>query len=110
MVGVLSFFTNFLILLGEAITPIAGIMAVDYYVLRRSRKVLDISRAKGALPDKVETWNPVAIIAWALGFIAGIFSTDFGIPAINSLVVGALTYLVIMKLSVTFFGKKRLEL
>jgi cytosine permease len=110
MVGVLSFFTNFLILLGEAITPIAGIMAVDYYVLKRSRNVLDISSAKGTLPDKVETWNPVAIIAWALGFIAGIFSTDFGIPAINSLVVGALTYLVIMRLSVTFFSKKRLEL
>ena len=60
-IGIINYFTNFLTLLGVAIPPVAGIMVVDYFILKRSRATLDASRAKGELPEKVEKWNPIAI-------------------------------------------------
>ena len=62
VIGIINYFTDFLVLLGVAIPPVAGIMVIDYFVLRRSRKTLDESRAKGQLPAKVENWNPIAIV------------------------------------------------
>lgn len=53
------------------IPPVAGIMVVDYFILKRSRATLDASRAKGELPEKVEKWNPIAIVCWIAGFTVG---------------------------------------
>ena len=92
VLGILNYFINFLVLLGIAVPPVAGIMFVDYYILKRSRQVLDESRAKGTLPDECEIWNPVTIAAWILGFLVGYFVTETGIPAINSLLAGGMAY------------------
>ena len=109
VVGVIGFFTSFLMLLAEAIPPIVGIIVIDYYVLKRHRKVLDDSRINGRLPDMVEVWNPVAIIAWSIGFVVGRYVTDFGIPVTNSLLVGGLVYLIAMKLYAIIASKKVVE-
>ena len=74
----------------------AGIIVVDYYVLRRDRAVLDASRAKGELPAFVDKWNPVALIVWLAAFLIGQFVT-VGIPAINSLLSAGLLYYLVMK-------------
>ena len=100
VIGIINYFTDFLILLGVAIPPVAGIMVIDYYVLKRSRKDLDESRALGKLPAKVEVWNPVAIVSWIVGFAVGQTTViiNLGIPGLNSLIVAGLLYFAIMKI------------
>ncbi|MDF2678965.1 MAG: permease for cytosine/purines uracil thiamine allantoin [Brevibacillus sp.] len=96
VLGILDQFVNFLVFLGVWIPPIAGIMVVDYFILKRSRKVLDESRKHGELPEVCETWNPVSIVAWALGFGIG-YLFQWGIPSINSLVIAGIVYFIGMK-------------
>lgn len=98
VIGIINYFTNFLTLLGVAIPPVAGIMVVDYFVLKRSRAALDASRAHGELPTKVEKWNPIAIVCWIAGFIVGEVTSimNVGIPGLNSLVLAGVLYWVVM--------------
>jgi cytosine permease len=91
MAGILQSFVGFLIVLGVAVPPVAGIMIVDYFILRRSRAAL----AEAGLPDRVEAWNPMALGAWLIGFLVGYF-VSFGVPSINSLVAAGVVYGVAM--------------
>ncbi len=93
VLGILDKFTEFLVLLGVLVPPVAGIMVIDYFILKTHRKALDESRAQGTLPPNTEKLSIVTIIAWAIGFAAGYFIT-FGIPAINSLIISAVIYYV----------------
>lgn len=99
VIGIINYFTNFLVLLGVAIPPVAGIMVIDYFVLRRNRALLDESREKGELPARVEKWNPVAIICWIAGFAVGEITSiiGLGIPGLNSLVLAGVLYWIVMK-------------
>lgn len=99
VIGIINYFTNFLTLLGVAIPPVAGIMVVDYFLLKRNRKVLEESRGKGELPTRVENWNPIAIACWIVGFAVGEITSimAIGIPGLNSLVLAGLLYWVVMK-------------
>ncbi|WP_103106345.1 purine-cytosine permease family protein [Brevibacillus reuszeri] len=97
VMGILDQFVNFLIFLGIWVPPIGGIMVVDYFILKRSRQLLDESRAQGELTESCETWNPVSIVAWALGFGIG-YLFDWGIPSLNSLIVAGISYYVGMRL------------
>lgn len=96
VIGVINYFVDFLVVLGVAIPPIAGIISIDYFILKRDREPLDKSKVRGELPDKVENWNPVAIFAWAAGSLVGYF-VHIGIPSINSLIVSGLLYYCVMK-------------
>ncbi|PGL73141.1 cytosine permease [Bacillus sp. AFS055030] len=91
ILGILDRFVDFLVFLGVMIPPIAGIMVIDYFVLKTYRKALDESKEKGTLPAEPEKINPVTLIAWAAGFAAGYF-VKFGIPSINSLVLSGIVY------------------
>ncbi len=97
---VINYFTAFLTLLGVALPPVAGIMVIDYYILKRNRAALDETRAKGTLPSKVEKWNPIAIVAWVLAFCVGEFSSlyNIGIPGLNSLIFAGIVYWAIMSI------------
>ncbi|NME98606.1 cytosine permease [Aneurinibacillus aneurinilyticus] len=96
IMGILDQFVNFLTLLGIWIPPIAGIMVVDYFVLKRNRNILDESRERGELPAICESINPITLIAWALGFTAG-YWFDMGIPSLNSLLISGIVYYAGMK-------------
>ncbi|PLT32782.1 cytosine permease [Bacillus sp. V5-8f] len=91
ILGILDKFVDFLILLGVMIPPIAGIMVVDYFILKTHRKALDESREKGELPGEPEKLNPVTIVAWAAGFAGGYF-ISVGIPSLTSLLISGLAY------------------
>ncbi|XJZ27026.1 purine-cytosine permease family protein [Bacillota bacterium Lsc_1132] len=93
ILGILDKFVSFLVLLGVFIPPVAGIMVMDYFVLKTHRKVLDESREKGILPPDTEKLSPITLLAWAAGFAAGYF-VNVGIPSINSLLVSAIVYYV----------------
>ena len=90
--GILDHFIGFLVLLGVAIPPIAGIMMVDYYLLRRDRAELRRARATGVLPVGSERLNPVALAAWLLACASALLLPGVGIPALNALAVGSISY------------------
>jgi cytosine permease len=98
MVGIMNYFTDFLTLLGVMLPPVAGIMVVDYYILRRNRGVLDETRASLELPKTVEKWNPIALIVWACAFAVGEITTIYsiGIPGLNSLAFAGVVYWLVM--------------
>ncbi len=95
-VGILEQFIPFLTALGVIVPPIAGIMVVDYFVLRRHREELAESRRTGSLPARQEQLNPVTIVAWVAASIVG-YTVQWGIPALNSLICAAVVYYVVMK-------------
>lgn len=94
--GILGQFVPFLVALGVVVPPVAGIMIVDYYLLRRHRGQLEESAASGALPARQEKLNPVALFAWAGASIVG-YTVQWGIPALNSLLCAAVLYYAAMK-------------
>lgn len=93
VLGIISHFIDFLILLGVLFPPIAGVMLVDYYVLRTHRALLDATRVRHVLPDEASTpaigWPGMA--AWLGGSMVG-FTFQLGIPSLNSLLAASLFY------------------
>ena len=94
MLGILSGFVGFLILLGVAIPPVAGIIVIEYFLVERWRPQLEQTRLTGTLPTVAEGWNIAALVAWASGFLVGYF-VHVGVPSINSLVVAAAVYWIV---------------
>lgn len=92
-IGILDYFINFLVLLGVLVPPVAGIIIIDYFILKTSRQVLDESRERGELPSVASRLSPVTIIAWACGFLVGYFVT-WGIPSLNALIVSGVIYYI----------------
>ncbi|WP_067622197.1 purine-cytosine permease family protein [Alicyclobacillus acidiphilus] len=97
VLGILNQFEGFLSLLGVAVPPVGGIMAVEYFCIRRYKDELSQSREQGVLPSSYESWNPLTLICWIGAFLVGEF-VKWGIPSINSLVVAAVAYFVLNKL------------
>jgi cytosine permease len=95
--GILDRFTDFLILLGVVFPPISGIMVAEYFVVKRWRADLEHSRAAGTVPSSAPTWVPATLVIWALAAGVGQF-VHWGLPSINSLLVGFVLYVVAGKL------------
>lgn len=93
VLGILDYFVDFLVFLGVLVPPIAGIMVVEYFILRTHRQALDETRKNGTLPENVERLHPMTLIAWAAGFAAG-YLIPIGIPSINSLVISGAAYYI----------------
>jgi cytosine permease len=108
IIGILDKFVQFLVFLGIWVPPIAGIMVVDYFILKRSRTVLDESRKHGTLPAISENINYITLIAWALGFAGG-YLINVGIASLNSILISGIAYYVGMKLVVLFKSDRTLE-
>ncbi|MFG3552528.1 purine-cytosine permease family protein [Streptomyces sp. NPDC047725] len=99
--GILERFTDFLTVLGVLTPPIAGIMVAEYFVVKRWRGQLDASRAVGRLPETEPGWVPVTLAVWAVASLTGWFSDQYqwwGIPALNSLLLAGLGYVVLGRL------------
>jgi cytosine permease len=105
-VGILERFVPFLIALGVVVPPIAGIMIVDYYLLRRHREQLQESAGSDALPDRQEKLNPITLFAWAGACAIG-YTVKWGIPTLNSLMCAAVLYYVGMKIVATVRRRDR---
>lgn len=94
--GILDRFADFLTVLGVAMPPIAGIMVAEYFLVRRWRPALDESRARDRLPDTEPGWVPATLVIWLGAAVLGWWSEQeqFGIPALNSLLIAGIAYLV----------------
>jgi cytosine permease len=102
VIGVIDKFSSFLTILGVVFPPVASIMFVDYWILKRDRKVLSESHAKNELPTHTDKFPIVTIVAWVGGSLIGYFFT-WGIQSITVIIASGLIYYVGMKL----FGKKQ---
>ncbi|MGK9148125.1 cytosine permease [Plantibacter flavus] len=96
-VGILGQFSGFLIILGVAFPPIAGIMVAEYFIVKRWRGELDATRESGRLPVSAPRIVPATIIIWAVSAITGYFVT-WGIPAVLSLILSMVLYVIAGKL------------
>lgn len=105
VLGIIDQFAGFLTILGIVFPPIAAIIFIDYYVLKRSRKILDDSRKSGTLPNYAEKMHPVTLLAWISGALTGYFVT-WGVQSFTVLVVSSLVYYFGMKL----FDKQAISL
>lgn len=94
LMGILTYFMDFLILLGVVYPAIAGVMFADFFFIRNRE-----------WEDK-EGWNWIATIAMLGGGFIGYMSqylVPFGIPAVQSLLVSVIVYFVGMKLKAKYF-------
>lgn len=91
--GILERFIDFLIVLGVAFPPIAGIMVAEYFVVKRWRGDLEESRLRDTLPATAPTWVPATIVIWVASALIGHF-VNWGLPSINSLLVAFIAYVV----------------
>ncbi|WP_167042644.1 cytosine permease [Salinibacterium sp. ZJ454] len=96
-VGILGQFTEFLIILGVAFPPIAGIMVAEYFIVKRWRRELDATRDSGRLPATAPRLVPATLIIWLVSALFGYFVT-WGIPPISSLLLSMVLYIVAGKL------------
>lgn len=85
--GITNYFLTFLGYLGTAIPPVAGIVIVDYFIIRKG----EYHYGEGV---KHHFCNVLALIAWIAGGAVG-FTVHWGIAAINSIVTTAVVYLVL---------------
>lgn len=95
--GILGRFTDFLIILGVAFPPIAGIMVAEYFIVKRWRGELDASRERGDLPATAPRLVPATLIIWLVSALLGYFVT-WGIPPLLSLFASMILYIIAGKL------------
>jgi len=94
--GILTKFMDFLIILGVAFPPIAGIMVAEYFVVKRWRPDLEASRASGEVPATAPMWVPATLAIWLVAALIGHYWT-WGLPSINSVVIAFVVYVVLGK-------------
>ncbi len=87
--GLSNYFISWLNILGIGIPPMAGIILADYYFIKGQK----YEYGKGT---KYASWNVLAFASWLVACIVG-FSVKWGIGSLNSLVVGLVLYLILMK-------------
>jgi cytosine permease len=91
--GILERFVDFLIVLGVAFPPIAGIMVAEYFVVKRWRADLESTRGTGGPPATAPTWVPATLVIWVAAALIGRF-WEWGLPSVNSLVIAFVAYVV----------------
>ena len=95
--GILNNFVPFLLVLSVAFPPIAGIMVAEYFIVKKWRGQLDATRTQGTLPATAPRFVPATIVIWLIASLVGYFVT-WGIPAISSLIVSMVLYVIAGKL------------
>ncbi len=87
--GLADYFITWLSILGIGLPPMAGIIIADYYVLKKGHYEFGPG-------TKYCNWGIIAFISWFAACVVG-YTASWGIASINSLVVGFVVYLVLMK-------------
>lgn len=98
--GILNSFEQFLTVLGVITPPVAGIMIAEYFVVRSWQHSLAATGEGTGLPAHAPDWVPAGLVCWLLGSTVGLTVTT-GIPALNSIVVAGVTYLIAGRLGLT---------
>ena len=82
-----DFFYSFLNVLGNIVPPLAGIILADYFIIHRGRY--------GSLESAAfAKWNAIPWISWVVSAVL-VYVIPWGLPSLNSLVLGAVLYIVL---------------
>lgn len=84
--GLVNYFTTWLGFLGTGIPPVAGILILDYFFIKKQ----DYQFGEGVTH---RFCSLPAVVAWAVGCIIG-YTVTWGISAINSMVVAGIIYMI----------------
>jgi NCS1 family nucleobase:cation symporter-1 len=103
--------------IGGTLGPVAGIMIVDYYLIKNSRYDLNSFFVKDGEYTYRNGWNPRAFVAMAIGVIFALIGLV--VPALQSLytynwflgiAVGGVTYYFMMRSSVSTLVEKEVSI
>src|SRR5699024_3022038 len=97
----IDFLFTFLNLLGVIVPPLAGIILANYYIVNK-RHYPDIDS------DLIKDWDIAPWISWAIALVlvkilegfatgGGAVNGIFGLPALNGIVAGFISYTIISK-------------
>jgi cytosine permease len=86
---VADYFISWLNILGVGVPPMAGIILADYFIIHNKKYDLEND---SNLPE----WNKYALISWLIAGVIG-YNLNWGIAALNSLVVAIVLYIALMK-------------
>lgn len=87
--GIIFVFESFLSILSVAVSSIAGVIWVDYYIINKQK----ILKRPGI------NWS--AIFSWLIGFGVSYITTEFniGIPPINGIIIAGISYFLLYKMT-----------
>ncbi|MDW7662636.1 MAG: cytosine permease [Bacillota bacterium] len=89
-IGVVDYLVPWLILLGIGVPPVAGIIIADYFIIKKGKYEFERNTAYG-------DFSKPAFISWIIAAIAG-YNITWGLSSINSLVIGFVVYIFLMKI------------
>lgn len=89
--GLSNYFTDWLVLLGIGVPPMAGIILADYFFINNQKYEF----GKGS---EYCQWNINAFVCWGAACLVGYF-INWGVASLNSLIVGMAVYVVLMKMN-----------
>lgn len=96
VLGITNYFNAFLNILAVFIPPIIGVVAIDYFILRKGD------------PKKWRSMpgiNWAGVISWGIGSVVAILLPGFFIPTLNAIIISCVLYLLLYHL----FYKNRKE-
>ncbi len=85
--GILDYFQNYLLILTSTIPPIAGVMIVDYWVIKSKKPIVNV--------------NWVGVFGWLTGVIFTIFG-ETGFELLGSILIAGAVYLLMTKIRFRF--------
>jgi len=93
--NILDHFLSFLFYLAIVFVPVAGVIAVDYFVARRSAYHENLRSAE-------RVFSPMALVSWAGGAIVALLGAESiirlsGIAALDAMFVSAFAYAVLSR-------------
>ena len=84
--GITNYFGAFLNILSVFIPPIVGVVAVDYFILRKGD------------PKKWRSMpgiNWAGVISWAVGAVVALLTPNFFIPTLTAIIISCVLYLIL---------------
>ena len=87
--GITNYFNAFLNILSVFIPPIIGVVAIDYFILRKGDP-----RKWRSVPGI----NWAGVISWGIGSVAALLMPNFFIPTLNAIIISCVLYLILYHL------------
>lgn len=82
---------SFLSALTVTLVPTTGILLVHYYLIEGGMDINALFEVGGKY-WYVRGWNPVAVMAWAIGAAFAVLAPDWTVPALSSALVAGVIY------------------
>lgn len=98
----------FLSLISSFLIPAAGILLADYFIVNKQKiSIHDLFKKEDSIYWYYKGWNLRALLAWIIGIISSLIMPAYLVPAITSVFITGIIYLLILK--VTNYEAKKID-